>query len=543
MKIRDISPILFAGAASLLMVASAGAAPLQQDLTIPLRPSPAPDDGPDKSDQDGPGKIPSIRPGTNRLPIKPFRPPVDLVPQSDQATLINSKFAGWGSASDATSGKQVEDDLRGNWVMVDATGRFEGEVVAGRNADFANMNIFLMHMGRLVKQTNVDAEGRFVFNNVRQGAYALTGWGEKAFFSFGLNILANNPRATENIPPNSVKVTAYQNQTTINIDWIRHYAPQVGFRVYGRYPEGEGAKDDPTLYGALGLYNNLPANSPATSISSHVVSRSSDGRLIGRVHQFNSSSGRPVDLRSTKVLLLENDSVVAATASDNYGVFEFEQVPNGSYGVLAAGVDGVGMIGITVDDEADDSNVIDFTLIPAETIGWLNDYATEVAYRRNFAAPRRPKPQNDQAGGCQNCQNQAGGCEKCRRQYLASACSQNGITFEQWQVLGCQSLEGGGSGFGQGRFVQELGKTLRQGIDRLDNFSENAFNNSEATDALLESLNQPAQGQFQGNGFQGNGQSQGGFSPAPTLPSSGSGSRSGSGFQSGSGSRSGSGTR
>jgi len=243
MKIRNISSVLFAGAASLLLAASASAAPLQQDLTIPLRPGPTPDEGPEESeDQDDPDKIPTIRPGVNRLPIKPFRPPTDLVPQSDQATLINSKFAGWQSASDATSSKRVKDDLRGNWVMVDATGRLEGEVVAGRNADVANMNVFLMHMGRLVKQTSVDAEGRFVFNNVRQGAYALTGWGERAFFSFGLNILANNPRATENIPPNSVKVTAYQNQTTINIDWIRHYSPQVGFRVYGRYPEGEGVK-------------------------------------------------------------------------------------------------------------------------------------------------------------------------------------------------------------------------------------------------------------------------------------------------------------
>jgi len=254
------------------------------------------------------------------------------------------------------------------------------------------MNVFLMHMGRLVKQTSVDQDGRFVFNNVRQGAYALTGWGDRGLFTFGLNILADNPNAVDNAPPNSITVTAFQNQTTINTDWITHYAPQVGFRVFGKYLEGEGAKNDPALYGALGLYNNPPENSPATSISSHVVGRSSDGHLVGRIHQFNSTSGRPVDLRSTKVLLLENDSVVAATAADNFGVFEFEQVPAGSYGVLAAGVDGVGLIAITVDDESDETDTIDFTLIPTETVGWLNSYAAEVAYRRNASAPRQPKP-------------------------------------------------------------------------------------------------------------------------------------------------------
>jgi len=472
MKIRDISPILLAGAASLWMAASAGAAPLQQDLTIPLVPRPSPDDTPDENQNDQ-DRIPIIRPESGRLPTTPFRPPADLVPQSDQDVVINSDFAGWESASAEESVSPVAEELRGNWIMVDSTGRFDGRVIAGKHADTANMNLFLMHMGRLVKQTTVDEDGGFVFTNVRQGAYALTGWGPRGLFTFGLNILAFNDDAGEDMPPNSITVTAYQNQTTINTDWIAYYVPQVGFRVFGRYPEGEGIDDSPALYGSVGLYNNLPANSLATSISSHVVSRDYNGSLVGRVHQFNSRNGRPVDLRSTKVLLLENDSVVAATATDNHGIFKFEEVPNGSYGVLAAGVDGVGLIGITVGDEAADSNTIDFTLIPVETVGWLNDYAAEVAYHRNVIAPRRPKPQeNGGAGGCQFCNNQAGGCDRCQREYLESACRQKGITFEQWQVMGCQAIAGG---LGQGRFVREIGKVLRNSVDSLDRFSENTF--------------------------------------------------------------------
>ena len=156
------------------------------------------------------------------------------------------------------SDNRIEDTLRGNWIMVDANGRFDGQVIPGRNADTTNMNVFLMHMGRLVKQTTVDQDGRFVFNNVRQGAYALTGWGERGLFTFGVNILSNNPNATDNIPPNSVEITAYQNQTTINTDWIQHYAPQVGFRVFGKYLEGEGAKNDPALYGSVAVsYTHL----------------------------------------------------------------------------------------------------------------------------------------------------------------------------------------------------------------------------------------------------------------------------------------------
>ena len=521
MKIREISPILLAGVASLWMAASAGAAPLQQDLTIPLRPRPRPDD-PSEEDNQDPDDIPIIRPGTGRLPIQPFNPPADLAPQSDQRVTVNDQFAGWESASEDSSGDRVKGSLRGNWIMVDSNGRFDGQVVAGKNAETTNMNVFLMHMGRLVKQTSVDQDGRFVFNNVRQGAYALTGWGDRGLFTFGLNILADNPDAVDNAPPNSITVTAFQNQTTINTDWITHYAPQVGFRVFGKYLEGQGAKNNPALYGALGLYNNPPENSPATSISSHVVGRSSDGHLVGRIHQFNSTSGRPVDLRSTKVLLLENDSVVAATAADNFGVFEFEQVPAGSYGVLAAGVDGVGLIAITVDDESDETDTIDFTLIPTETVGWLNSYAAEVAYRRNASAPRQPKPEANPQGGCPNCHNQAGGCERCRREYLKSACSQQGITFEQWQVFGCQEMQ---NGFGEGRFVRRIGETLRNGIDRLDSFSENTFYPNTESERILRSIGAGAggaQGQFQQGQFQQGQFQQGQFqngSPAPWIPS------------------------
>jgi len=386
---------------------------------------------PDEPSEEAQGDdIPIIRPGAGRLPAEPFRSPIDLAPQSDQQVTVNDQFAGWESAAADSSDNRVEKTLRGNWIMVDANGRFDGQVIAGKDAETTNMNVFLMHMGRLVKQTTVDQDGRFVFNNVRQGAYALTGWGERGMFTFGVNILANNPNVTDNIPPNFVTVTAYQNQTTINTDWITHYAPQVGFRVFGKYLEGEGQKNNPALYGALGLFNNPPASSPATSISSHIVGRSDDGHLVGRIHLFNSTSGRPIDLRSTKVLLLESDSVVAATAADSFGVFEFEQVPAGSYGVLAAGVDGVGLIGITVDDESDDTDTIDFTLIPTETVGWLNSYATEVAYSRNASAPRRPNPEANSQGG----NGQANDAERCRREYLESACRQKGITFEQWQA-------------------------------------------------------------------------------------------------------------
>lgn len=419
----------------------------------------------------------------------------------EQNIMINSRYAGWQGAKIGTSRDRVGNDLRSSWLMVDNNGRFEGKVIPGAGADVSRMNVFLMNQGRLVKQTSLDDSGRFEFNNVRQGAYALIGWGDRGFFAFGVNILPPNPKAIGDIP-NKITVTAFQNRTTINTDWISHYAPQVTYRVYGRYPVGEGPDDPARLYGFRGLASHAPEAIPATSISSHHVETSADGRLVGRVHQMNSISGRPVDVRTTKVLLLEDDDVVASTTTDNFGVFEFQQVPNGSYGVVAAGVDGVGMIGITVGDSDSEMNdqgelvdsdeyPIDFAMVSSETMGWLNHYAGEVAYRRGLLAPRAPKPTEDPAGvgGCANCQNQEGGCAACREQYLLSICRQRGLSFEQWQQY-CQGTNIPGqfsfNDLGNGAIVDRIAERVRRNTTRVNGVFDRAFypNESEVNQLL-----------------------------------------------------------
>ncbi|MEL7498924.1 MAG: hypothetical protein AAFN77_15055 [Planctomycetota bacterium] len=458
----------------------------------------------------------TIAPSGERFSSRAIAGQQDREAPSDQPILLNSKFAGWEGAiaENTVDNKRIGDSLRGNWIMLDTNGRFTGQVKPGQDADVSNMNVFLMNMGRLVKQTTVDQQGRFEFTNVRQGAYSLIGWGSNGLFAFGFNILENNPENVDKVA-NNVQVMAFQNRTSINTDWIRHYSPQVGFRVYGRYPAGEGRDDQNSLYGVLGLYNNLPPSIPATSISSHTVSRTADNRLVGRVHQLNSINGRPVDVRSTKVLLLEGDSVVASTTTDNYGVFEFLDVPNGSYGVLAAGVDGAGLISINVGDTAPgmnadgelnangDSSLIDFTMLSSETIGWLNHYASEVAYQRGLRAPR--PPQNDgQQYGCPTCNNQLGGCNTCQQQYQNSICRSRGLTFEQWQANGCQCQR---SGFGDGRFFRETGQQLRRSIEKMDNFYDRVFYPNE----LGYDGNGGGYNNGYGNGGYNNGYGNGGY--------------------------------
>ena len=455
--------------------------------------------------QTGRNNLNEVRDSTNQ-DLLPSERPVEIRPQgerfqnpetpsredrlntSDQPILLNAKYAGWQGATiePATNGKRISTNLRSNWIMVDQNGRVSGQVKPAGDANIEGMAVFLMHMGRLVKQTRVDDQGMFEFTNVRQGGYALIGWGANGFFAFGMNILAHNPESFGRVG-NTLDILAYQNKTTINTDWIQYFASRVSFRVFGRYPTGEGRDDPSSLYGVRGLYNNLPDSFPATSINSHTVTRTSDDRLVGRVHQMNSFNGRPVDVRTTQVILLEGDSVVASTTTDNYGTFEFRSVPNGTYGVLAAGVDGVGMITVNVSDSlsaidaageaagASDSGTINFTMVSAETIGWLNHRAREIAYQRGL---RRPRPQYmDGSNMCPTCNNQPGGCAQCQQNGIN--CRSKDLTFEQWLANGCQSQR---QGFGDGYFLRETGKRLRRNIERIDEFYDRAFypNESEA---------------------------------------------------------------
>jgi hypothetical protein len=414
-----------------------------------------------------------IRPDADRTPTRPFQEPTDDERAPDQVILMNTDFAGWQEAATGVNGGRLSMDLRANWMMIDPNGRFEGQVIPGEGADVANMNIFLLNKGRLVKETFVDEQGRFEFNNVRQGTYAIIGWGPNGLFAFGLNVLGYNPEGSDSTPT-TIRATAFQNKTTINTDWIQYFAPAVSFRVFGRYPMGEGQNDSAAFYGFDGLNRYQPKGVGATSISSQPVSQSVDGRLIGRVHQFTSRSGRPVDVRSTKVMLLKNDTVYASTSADNFGVFEFSDVPVGEYGVIAVGADGVGIIGINVVEPTTDSgDKIDFCMISSETIGWLNNYASEVAYRRALLAKRRPNLKSGQQY-CPGCNGY--GCQTCRKTGLCVGKSQS---FEDW-ARRCRAQREI-TKFGNGFILSGLVKDVRQGMARNNDRFDKAFYGSDST--------------------------------------------------------------
>ena len=435
-------------------------------------------DSPGAPFQEGPMRPidrPPVRPA-GRPPERPDDDDLGDEDQPEQSVKVKERFAGWQGAG-GVEGARLSDELRANWVMLDRNGRFAGTVRGIDNVDVAGMTVFLMSNGRLVNTAAVQADGTFVFTNIQRGAYSLVGWSDKAFFAFGANIINENVDA-DDTTPTTINCYAYQNETTINTDWIQYFAPNVAYRVFGRYNVGEGEDDPQQLYGFDGLTENVVAAEPSTSIGGTPVALDGFGRIVGRIHQMNSINGRPVDLRSTKVLMLKGDDVIGSTTTDNFGVFQFSGVRPGGYGLLAVGVDGVGMIGINVVGESstvlDEEGVaedgeglpIDFTMISAETVGWLNHYATDVAYRRALLKPRRPTNNqpiyNDPWPPTSQDNNDP---------YCYSPC----ITYEDWVRRGCACKE-------REPALKRIGDRARTRVEELNDKFEEAFYGADGTD-------------------------------------------------------------
>lgn len=397
-----------------------------------------------------------------------------------QSVEVKERFAGWQGAGNI-DGNRLSDTLRANWVMLDRNGQFAGSVRGIDGAEVAGMTVFMMNNGRLVKTAAVQEDGTFVFTNVQRGSYSCVGWGDKAFFAFGVNIINENADA-DSSTPRQINCYAFQNETTINTDWIRYFAPNIAYRVYGRYSAEEGADDPDHLYGFEGLTDNAVMAEPATSISGSPVSLDARGRLIGRVHQMNSLNGRPVDLRSTKVMLLKGDDVIGSTTTDNFGIFQFSGVRPGGYGLVAVGVDGVGSVGIQVAGDSDsvmdaEGNVgggeatpFDFTMVSAETVGWLNHYATEVAYRKALLKPRGPAqtaqtpvdpvcPDGGIPGPDGRCPGASQDNPICR-----SPCT----TYDQWVQAGCACQD-------RKPALRRIGDRVRDQVEAFDTRIEEAF--------------------------------------------------------------------
>lgn len=389
-----------------------------------------------------PSRQEPIRPG-GQLPAPPV---LDREREPDQPVVVRERFAGWKQAGTDRGGPPTETPLRANWVLISPIGEIAGRVIGNSDATPAKMPVYLLSGGNVVGTDWTDDNGRFSFANMDEGAYSLIGFGENGFFAFGFNALEHRDSLLGKYR-DSILVRCTENKSTINIDWIRHFAPGVSFRVLGRYDSKEGTDDPAELLGFDGLTALAPPAVPATSVAGQDVLLDAAGTLVGRVHQIHPANGRPVEVRNLRVMLLKDDRVVAATNGDNFGVFRFEKIPPGEYSCVAVSNDGLACIGLNAVDggsgdrptPADPTSrtpggprsgspdeleaelvamrmgqgnpgmeriAIDFALTSPDAAGWLNHTAIEEAYLRVVAR----KIQG--TGECQTCEQPFNMCKR-----------------------------------------------------------------------------------------------------------------------------------
>lgn len=399
-------------------------------------------------------EVPPQDPAAQQLENLPLPPAVE-----EPEVYVEDRFVGWQGVGTGTGTNRLTDELRANWVMVNDNGLLAGQVLGLKgSADSeegktpepepvvgddptvvegeptpdqsapaqTGMNVYLLNRGRLLGTAKLDPQNRFEFQGVKPGSYALVGYGPSGFFAFGFNVMPYVENATQ---PRELYIPAIATSGKTVTDWVAANAPNVHFRPFGKQRFGEGIDDPPRLYGITGLRTFSPQATAATSIVSHPAGISDDGRLVGRVHHINSLDGRPMDLRTTNVQLVQEGKVLKQIGSDNFGVFEFSDVAPGSYELRASGPDGLGAIQIEV-VAADDpqGKPIDFALVSPETIGWLNHFAHESAYFAAISGPRT----DDRCNRCGQRCSQCGGCR----------CQDNCCRCEH----GCNSGYGGGYG-------------------------------------------------------------------------------------------------
>jgi len=328
----------------------------------------------------------------------PPLPQLEDLREPDQKVTVREKHAGWKQAGVDPAGPAIDNPLRGNWMMIGSTGQLRGTVIGDSTVDVAGLPVYLLDGGMVIAQVKTDEFGEFQFNNVDQGSYSLIGFGDSAFFAFGFNAIEYQLTLADRFK-GEITVQATENKTTINLDWIRYFAPNVKFRVIGRHTFNEGEGDPAELFGLEGLSTFGPESFPATSIAAQEVVLTDDGSLVGRIHQINARNGRPVDVRSARIMLLADNNVVVAADTNNYGVFRLPNIAPGSYSAVAVSADGVGCIGINVVESGSGNIVdgiaaqtaVDFSLASIDATGWLNQTAIETAYDR-IISRERPAP-------------------------------------------------------------------------------------------------------------------------------------------------------
>jgi hypothetical protein len=223
------------------------------------------------------------------------------------------------------------------WVKAE-DGLVRGAVVSGRANGVAEgitgVDVFISRRGEETLHAATDSEGRFTFENVEPGVYAMSVWQDRVLASSALQVIDDSNDAGGQYPSSTVVSVADVDRPTIKTALIR-YLP-AGVQTPAPILSGV---DLDGLAGKLG--------SPGNSIR---VAQTNGG-LVGRLYLAGANADKLQGAAMSNVFILQDGDQIDRALTDPTGAFVFDDLKPGLYSMLAIGPGGVGLIGFELTSE------------------------------------------------------------------------------------------------------------------------------------------------------------------------------------------------
>ena len=219
---------------------------------------------------------------------------------------------------------------RSHDVHLDSSGNLTGRLSTimselSSRTPAEGVEVFIAQGNVIVAKARTNDEGEFKVRGLSPSSYSFVARSEGAFLGFGMNLLSNNSENANDYSIDAALVPVGYNTLSISKPLI---APKM---VINRDSE---VKFAPTAV----------SGPKATSIRTHQVELTNDGKLIGRIHQID-QAGNPILAGDAAVILVQGDTEVARTTSDEMGIFHFSTVDPGAYSIVASNKQGFAAFG------------------------------------------------------------------------------------------------------------------------------------------------------------------------------------------------------
>lgn len=224
------------------------------------------------------------------------------------------------------------------WVNPAVPGELTGQllipVAGGKLASCGPASVALMGVDGPSMMAKSDASGRFVFRGVRPGLYALSARGVDCCACLAIHVVAPEMQAADTLP-SSLDVAAVRIDSRLVDSSMVQFLPPPMATTFTDITQSNLPKLRPRLFGE-NLFRVLQT----------------DGGFRGQIVGAGARDGVLPDGQMTNVFLVRDGVMVDRVVSNDRGVFAFQNVPVGVYGLVSLGASGMVATGFELVDAA-----------------------------------------------------------------------------------------------------------------------------------------------------------------------------------------------